>query len=39
MPVSTANLSVWRSIRITPEGTIYHLVCEDNEAVMWRYMH
>lgn len=38
MPVSRTGLSINRSVRIAPQGAIYQLVLEDNEAVMWRYM-
>jgi hypothetical protein len=37
MPVSTSVVSPTRTVRVTPEGTIYQLVLGDDEAVMWKY--
>jgi hypothetical protein len=37
MPVSTSAEEVNRSFRVTPDGTIYQLVIEQEGATMWRY--
>lgn len=37
MPVSTKVEEVNRSFRVTPDGTIYQLVIEEEGATMWRY--
>ncbi len=37
MPVSSGAEDVNRSHRVTPDGTIYQLVIEEEGATMWRY--
>ena len=37
MPVSTQAEEVKRSFRVTPDGTIYQLVVEEQGATIWRY--
>jgi hypothetical protein len=37
MPMSTKAEEVRRSLRVTPDGTIYQLVIEEEGATMWRY--